>query len=106
MSTSALRNQALRLSSHQTFRLLPRSSLTLAQRPSHVPAAAQPFSTTPARPSGDDHGSHYDPPGGWLWGIPPGQKYEKEGWEGIFYYGFIGSIGLASVAYAFKPDTR
>ena len=65
------------------------------------------LSTTQPRPSSghDGHGSHYDPPGGWLWGIRPGEKYEKEGWENLFFYGFYGSIGLAVVAYAFKPDT-
>ena len=51
------------------------------------------------------HESHYDPPTGWLWGIPPGEKYEKEGWEGLMYYGFLGSIIVAGIAYAFKPDT-
>ena len=51
-----------------------------------------------------EHG-HYDPPGGWLWGIRPGEKYEKEGWEGLFIYGFWGSFIVAGIAYAFKPDT-
>ncbi|KAL9621593.1 MAG: hypothetical protein Q9160_003985 [Pyrenula sp. 1 TL-2023] len=51
------------------------------------------------------HGSHYDPPTGWLWGLRPGEKYEKEGWEDLFYYGFFGSLLLTAVAYAFKPDT-
>lgn len=109
MTTTALRTRALRLSSsstHPALRILPRSTTTLINRPSSVPAAAVPFTTSAPRPSGDDHGSHYDAPGGWLWGIPPGQKYEKEGWEGIWYYGFFGSLGLAAVAYAFKPDTR
>ncbi|CDM36793.1 hypothetical protein DTO013E5_2906 [Penicillium roqueforti] len=52
-----------------------------------------------------DHGDHYDPPTGWLFGVKPGQKYVKEGWENIWYYGFIGSILVAGVAYVFKPDT-
>lgn len=55
-----------------------------------------------------DHGAHedhYDPPGGWLWGLDPSKKHEKEGWENIFFYGFFGSLGLGVVAYAFKPDT-
>ncbi|KAF2458861.1 ESSS subunit of NADH:ubiquinone oxidoreductase, partial [Lineolata rhizophorae] len=51
------------------------------------------------------HGGHFDPPTGWLWGVPPGQKAEKEGWETVFYVGFFGSLGAAVVAYAFKPDT-
>jgi hypothetical protein len=55
-----------------------------------------------------DHGAHedhYDPPGGWLWGLDPSKKHEKEGWENIFFYGFFGSLGLGVIAYAFKPDT-
>ncbi|KAE8152142.1 ESSS subunit of NADH:ubiquinone oxidoreductase [Aspergillus avenaceus] len=52
-----------------------------------------------------DHGDHYDPPTGWLFGVRPGQKYVKEGWENIWYYGFIGSLLVAGVAYVFKPDT-
>ena len=50
--------------------------------------------------------SHYDAPGGWLFGVKPGEKYEKEGWESVTYYGFVGSIIFGIVAYAFKPDTR
>ena len=55
---------------------------------------------------GSSHESHYNPPTGWLWGIPPGQKYEKEGWEGLMYWGYCGGIGLAMIAYIYKPDTR
>jgi hypothetical protein len=51
------------------------------------------------------HEDHYDPPSGWLFGVKPGEKAEKEGWEGIWIYGFFGSLGLAVVGYAFKPDT-
>lgn len=66
---------------------------------------ARSISSTPRRAVGESH-SHYDAPTGWLWGMPPGQKYEKEGWENLWFYGFFGSLGLAVVAYAFKPDTR
>lgn len=54
-----------------------------------------------------DHGheSHYDPPGGWLWGIRPGEKYEKEGWEGLFWYGIVGSWVVAVGLYVMKEDT-
>ena len=41
-----------------------------------------------------------------LWGIAPDKKYENEGWEGIWFYGFCGSLVLGTVAYAWKPDTR
>src|SRR5580700_9007630 len=51
------------------------------------------------------HEDHYDPPTGWLFGVKPGEKYQKEGWEGVWMWGFFGSLGLAVVAYAFKPDT-
>lgn len=86
------------------------------------PSLARPIATAPARkittssaapaahPPAADHGehheeSHYDPPGGWLWGIRPGEKYEKEGWEDIFIYGFGGCFLVAGVAYVFKEDT-
>ncbi|KAH7068978.1 ESSS subunit of NADH:ubiquinone oxidoreductase-domain-containing protein [Paraphoma chrysanthemicola] len=51
------------------------------------------------------HESHYDPPNGWLFGVKPGEKYEKEGWEGAMYWGFCGAMAFGIVAYAFKPDT-
>ncbi|KAH7395025.1 ESSS subunit of NADH:ubiquinone oxidoreductase-domain-containing protein [Phaeosphaeria sp. MPI-PUGE-AT-0046c] len=51
------------------------------------------------------HGTSYDPPSGWLFGVKPGEKYEKEGWEGPMYWGFCGSLIVATIAYAFKPDT-
>lgn len=54
------------------------------------------------------HGSHgptYDQPGGWYLNTPPGTKPVKEGWEGIMYYGFVGSLVAAGIAYAYKPDT-
>lgn len=51
------------------------------------------------------HESHYDPPSGWLFCVPPGQKYQKEGWENTWVYGFWGSLLFGVVAYAYKPDT-
>lgn len=53
----------------------------------------------------EGHEDHYDAPTGWLWGVRPGEKYEKEGWENVMYWGFGGSMALAVVGYAFKPDT-
>ena len=67
---------------------------------------ARPFSQSKAVQGGGGHESHYDPPSGWLFGVKPGEKYEKEGWEGIWYWGFYGSFAVAIIAYAFKPDTR
>ncbi|KAI1078881.1 ESSS subunit of NADH:ubiquinone oxidoreductase-domain-containing protein [Whalleya microplaca] len=65
--------------------------------------SARSFSATSRTAS--SHGPDYDPPTGWLFGVKPGEKYQKEGWETPFYYGFCGSLALAAVAYGFKPDT-
>jgi len=68
--------------------------------------AIRAFSASAAKKSGDaHHGPQYDPPTGWLFGVKPGEKYKKEGWEGIFYYGYCGSLVVFLIAYAFKPDT-
>jgi len=64
-----------------------------------------PFSTTRRIQAAAHEEDHYDAPGGWLWGLDPSKKHEKEGWENIFVWGFFGSLGLGVVAYAFKPDT-
>lgn len=61
------------------------------------------FSATPRTSA--SHGPQYDPPSGWLFGVKPGEKYQKEGWETPFFYGFCGSLVLAAIAYGFKPDT-
>ncbi|KAK3292596.1 ESSS subunit of NADH:ubiquinone oxidoreductase-domain-containing protein [Chaetomium fimeti] len=68
-----------------------------------VPARFRFFSATPRRAGGG--GMQYDPPSGWLWGVRPGEKYQNEGWEGPFFYGFWGSMVVFAVAYAWKPDT-
>ena len=52
------------------------------------------------------HGPSYDPPSGWLFGVKPGEAYEKEVWENAIYWGFGGACAFGVVAYAFKPDTR
>lgn len=79
---------------------------TITSTPTRTTASLRPLSTT-ARLAAADHAheDHYDPPSGWLWGVKPGEKPEKEGWESIFIYGFFGTLGLGAVAYAFKPDT-
>ncbi len=83
-------------------RNLPQSRLwparTLAS--THPPDVAEHPS-----PETATHESHYDPPSGWYLGVPPGQKYQKEGWENTWVYGFWGSLLLGAVAYAYKPDT-
>lgn len=69
--------------------------------------ARRSLSSTAARSAGDHaHEDHYDPPGGWLFGVKPGEKYEKEGWENVWFYGFYGSILFGVVGYCYKPDTR
>ncbi|RDW66219.1 hypothetical protein BP5796_08022 [Coleophoma crateriformis] len=74
--------------------------------PTTSSSTSRALSTTSRLAAADHaHEDHYDPPSGWLFGVKPGEKAEKEGWEGIWVYGFFGSLGLAAVAYAFKPDT-
>ncbi|KAI1823493.1 ESSS subunit of NADH:ubiquinone oxidoreductase [Xylaria intraflava] len=80
-----------------------RATRALQQSAVAVPSAARQF-TASARTSAS-HGPQYDPPTGWLFGVKPGEKYQKEGWETPFFYGFCGSLFLAGVAYGFKPDT-
>jgi hypothetical protein len=63
------------------------------------------LSSTRVVRSGDSHADHYDPPGGWLFGVKPGEKAKVEGWENIWVYGFFGSLAVGVVGYAFKPDT-
>lgn len=82
---------------------LARRALTTT--PTTTPAAARAFTASAARKGGDGHGSQYDPPTGWLFGVKPGEKYQKEGWEGPFYYGYCGSFLVFVIALAFKPDT-
>ncbi|KAK3191430.1 hypothetical protein K4F52_002641 [Lecanicillium sp. MT-2017a] len=66
--------------------------------------AMRSFSVTARRQGGGGGESQFDPPSGWLWGIKPGEKAEPEGWEWPMYI-FCGSLVVAGVALAFKPDT-
>lgn len=75
----------------------------IQQQKSSSQTTIRSFSATP-RPAAS-HGPQYDPPTGWLFGLKPGEKYQKEGWENPFFYGFCGSLVIAGVAYGFKPDT-
>ncbi len=88
-----------------TTRLLITTTHRTLLRNSQPP---RPFSTSAPHLSEDAHSSsssHYDPPSGWLWGVPPGEKKEKEGWEGMWVYGMYGSLLVGVVAYAYKPDS-
>lgn len=69
---------------------------------SSTASSSRTFSTSKAKLAGLPQ---YDPPTGWLFGVKPGEKYQKEGWENLFFYGFCGSLAIFTVAYAFKPDT-
>ncbi|KAK2750818.1 hypothetical protein FQN55_001830 [Onygenales sp. PD_40] len=80
---------------------LPLRSRCLLRSPQH----RQGFSTQSPLRSAGSHGDHYDPPTGWLWQVKPGHKYIPEGWETLWTYGFVGSLVVAGIAYAFKPDT-
>jgi hypothetical protein len=81
------------------------SAPVMTQSRTPLQASFSTSSQAKAADHGAHHEDHYDPPSGWLWGVKPGEKYQKEGWETIWMWGFFGSLGLAVVAYAFKPDT-
>ncbi|KAI9738900.1 MAG: hypothetical protein M1818_005213 [Claussenomyces sp. TS43310] len=84
----------------------PAGAATAAGGRTKSVAAAASFSTSRVSRAGDHaHEEHYEPPSGWLFGVKPGEKYEKEGWENIMIYGFFGSLGLGVAAWCFKPDT-
>jgi hypothetical protein len=53
----------------------------------------------------DHHESPYDPPGGWLWGVPPGEKRQREGWEIPFFTMYCGGTVVAVICYSMKEDT-
>jgi hypothetical protein len=96
---SLLRTSRILSSARGQLQIVPRLAAPSLQQQRHI-------SSTPARKGGDAHGDPYDPPTGWLFGVKPGEKAEKEGWENVFYYGFFGSIAFGVVGYWFKPDTR
>ncbi|KAI0174999.1 ESSS subunit of NADH:ubiquinone oxidoreductase-domain-containing protein [Pestalotiopsis sp. NC0098] len=80
-----------------------RATRALASTSQQSAVATRSFSATTTQKA--SHGPQYDPPTGWLFGVKPGEKYQNEGWEKPFIYGFCGSIVLAAIAYGFKPDT-
>ncbi|MCJ1338198.1 hypothetical protein MMC09_003483 [Bachmanniomyces sp. S44760] len=88
---------------------IPTSPFALPQP--RIRASSQSLFSTTSKSSvahdaeGQSHESHYDPPTGWLFGVPPGEKYKGEGWEVVWFVGFFGSLGLAAVAYGFKEDS-
>ncbi|KAF1356909.1 ESSS subunit of NADH:ubiquinone oxidoreductase-domain-containing protein [Delphinella strobiligena] len=83
---------------------LPRRALQLSTVPRSLVAQRSLSSTSQLR-SADSHGDHYNPPGGWLFGVKPGEKYQNEGWETVFYWGFFGSMAFGIIGYCYKPDT-
>ena len=90
------------------FRAAARTSSAVARRQPTLKfplSFSRQFSQSKTR-QGGGHQSMEDPPTGWLFGVKPGEQYQKEGWEGVWYWGFFGSLAFAVVAYAFKPDTR
>lgn len=99
---STLRTAARRVVSSKTTTTTT-TSRSSQHRHQNVVAEARPFSTTRPARSGDK--IEYDPPTGWLFGVRPGEKYEREGWEIPFYTLFCGSLVVGGVLMAFKPDT-
>ncbi|KAG0369214.1 ESSS subunit of NADH:ubiquinone oxidoreductase-domain-containing protein [Gamsiella multidivaricata] len=72
------------------------------------------FTRTPFRRAvqlrrGGGHAEGYNQPTGYLFGekpLPPGAKRVKEDWEGIFLYGFMGSMAAGAALIYYKPDTN
>lgn len=96
----------------QTLRSAAIRGTALTARPRFVPRPTAPFtrylsSSRAARAAEkhDDHDSHFDEPGGWLFGVPPGEKYEPEGWEFDWFYVFYPSLIIAGIVYSMKEDT-
>ena len=88
-------------------RLISSPRATLQILTNTVARTSRPFTSTALRKAGDHaHDDHFDPPGGWLFGVKPGEKYENEGWENVWFYGFYGSLLFGVVGYCYKPDTR
>jgi hypothetical protein len=105
-----LRPSTLAVGAHTVSRITIAQNASSASPPctcTSIAHSSRQLSTTPLRAAADHahHEDHYDPPTGWLWGVKPGEKYQKEGWEGVFVWGFFGSLALGVAAYAFKPDT-
>lgn len=103
--------QTATMSLLRTSRLLTTSRARLQIVPNLTAAAtragSRPFSSTIARSGGDHaHENRYDPPGGWLFGVKPGEQYENEGWEKVWFYGFGGCMAFMVIGYCYKPDTR
>jgi hypothetical protein len=112
-SAHPLRSPPPRDSAHTTTMPLPRPNTaarlitTPRARLQIVTQARRPFSATTTRSAGDHaHEDHYDPPTGWLFGVKPGEKYENEGWENVWFYGFGGCLLFGVIGYCYKPDTR
>ena len=83
----------------------PLRTVRCLRQPRLTSLPSRSFSITARQQGGHGNESPWDPPSGWLWGIRPGEKVESEGWEWPMYI-FCGSIVVAGVALAFKPDTR
>jgi len=84
-----------------TFALIPRPALPAI----HLHSPITRPRTMAGASSHHAHEDHYDPPTGWLFGVPPGEKPKKEGWENLFFWGFFGSLAFGILGYAYKPDT-
>lgn len=111
LHTHPTHTQTATMSLLRTSRLLTTSRARLQIVPNLTAAAtragSRPFSSTIARSGGDHaHENRYDPPGGWLFGVKPGEQYENEGWEKVWFYGFGGCMAFMVIGYCYKPDTR
>ncbi|OMH79839.1 hypothetical protein AX774_g6740 [Zancudomyces culisetae] len=52
------------------------------------------------------HGPELQEPSGYLFNRKPGVKYEREGWENLWYFGFYPVVLFGGIGLYFKPDTK
>jgi len=81
------------------------TTTTTATTTSAAAAQGRLLSSSTPRRAAHGNESRYDEPTGWLWGVRPGEKYQNEGWERPFFWGYCGSLILFAIVYQFKPDT-
>jgi len=49
------------------------------------------------------HSEHYDVAGGYLFGVKPGERREREGWEWMYYIFMFGGMAFITVGLFLKP---
>ena len=91
---------------HKTSSIRSQNTPSLVNSPSQQSLYFSSFPVSLSADGGHSSEDSFDPPGGWLFGVPPGEKYQKEGWERVWTWGMGTCVVVAVVGWAYKPDTR